>query len=211
MRFRTAALLTVAAAVSVETAVAPAQTDSTRRASSTRRIRISKEASGEVVSRVDTVTIYRSDTVRVSRVDTVAGPSYTRVDTVRIEPPLPPPLRQIGGLYFGLAGGAAIPTGDLDNAQRGGPHFDGVLGWDPMNMPLGLRLDGSFSRFDVISQFESLSSSPTILQLGLDGKLHLPTIMPWPQRMQVYAVGGASWNRFKDLVESGDGAITVGN
>jgi opacity protein-like surface antigen len=183
---------------------------------STKRIPITKESKGEViVTRVDTVLVPRTDTLRMTRVDTVY---VTRVDTVRLEPPapvmpvvaVPDVVRQIGGFYFGLAAGAALPTGDLDNAQRGGFHFDVPFGWDPIGSPLGVRFDGSYSRFDVISQYEALASNPTIMQLGGDLKLRLPVFSPWAHRFQIYGVGGASWNRFKDIVEVGNGLISVG-
>ncbi len=208
MRFRLTTVLIVGAALALDASIASAQ------ARSARRIPISKEGGGEVIMRTDTVTVYRTDTLRLFRTDTVT--SY-RVDTVRVEPvapvaAVPMAIRQIGGLYFGLDAGAALPTGDFDDGQTGGPHFGAQLGWDPIGSPIGARLDGSFSRFDVRSAYEGLSSSPTIWQFGGDLKLRLPALTPWNSRFQVYAVGGASYNRFKDLVEIDDiGLISVGD
>jgi hypothetical protein len=210
MRLRSATVLIVGAALAFDAAIASAQ------ARSARRIPISKEGGGEVVlpPRTDTVTVYRTDTLRLFRTDTVT--SY-RVDTVRVEPvapiaPMPSGIRQIGGLYFGLDAGAAVPTGNFSDGQTGGPHFGAQLGWDPIGSPVGARLDGSFSRFDVRSAYEGLSSSPTIWQFGGDLKLRLPVLSPWMRRFQIYGVGGASYNRFKDLVEIDDiGIPSVGD
>jgi hypothetical protein len=87
-------------------------TTRTRRATSTRRIPIAKEAHGEVattVARVDTVTLYKTDTLRLQgRVDTVTTTNtVTKVDTVVQTVNLTP--RMIGGMYFGLSGGTALP------------------------------------------------------------------------------------------------------
>src|SRR5581483_4594072 len=92
-----------------------AQGDTTRRPTSTQRIPLSKEpVSQPMVSRVDTVTMYRTDTVTQYRTDTV---TVTRVDTVTTSTSagvveMPAMLRQIGGFYIGVDGGAAVPQGD---------------------------------------------------------------------------------------------------
>jgi len=210
-------MFVLAAALSLEATAASAQgtgTDSTRRARSTRRIPVTKEAPGEVVApRVDTVTVYKTDTLRVFRTDTVTN---TRVDTVRIQPPapvvaMPEALRRIGGFYFGLAGGAAMPTGDLDNGQSGSFHLDVPFGWDPVGSALGVRFDAGYSRFDTQSQFETLASSPSIMHFGGDLKLRLPASSNFTHRVELYGLGGASYNRYKDIIEVGHGAISVGD
>ena len=97
MFHRNALLLVAGAAIfALEASAASAQdttrtrqdtTTHTRRARSTRRIPIAKEAHGEVVTptaRVDTVTLYKTDTLRLQgRVDTVTTTNtVTKVDTV---------------------------------------------------------------------------------------------------------------------------------
>ena len=97
------------------TAASAQDTTTTRRTRSERRIPVSKESSGEVAPtptvRVDTVTVYKTDTLQLApRVDTVTN-TVTRTDTVVQNVPMIP--RQIGGLYFGLAGGVNITAGGL--------------------------------------------------------------------------------------------------
>jgi len=216
MKLRHATLFAMAAALSINAATVMAQgSDSTRRVRSTTRIPVTKESPGEVtLPRVDTVMVYRTDTVTVYRTDTL---TVTRVDTLRVEPTPPPVavvpqvLRQIGGFYFGLAGGAALPTGDLDNGQTGSFHIDVPFGFDPIGSPIGVRFDAGYSRFDTQSQFESLASSPAIMHFGGDLKLRLPVLSQYASRFSVYGVGGASYNRFKDIVEVGDGGISIGD
>ena len=63
-------LVGATALLAIGATLASAQDTTRARPRSTRRIPISKEAPGEVTRRVDTVTVYRTDTLRVN----VAGP-----------------------------------------------------------------------------------------------------------------------------------------
>ena len=119
------------------TAAAAQDTTTTRRAKSQRRIPVSKEAGGEVatpVVRVDTVTVYKTDTLRMQgRVDTVTTTNtVTRVDTVVQNVPMV--VRQIGGLYFGLAGGTNLPEGGLRSVNNVGAR----IFWQPNQKSLYL-------------------------------------------------------------------------
>ena len=89
-------------------------------ARSTRRIPVSKEAPGEVAPRVDTVTVYRTDTLRMQgRVDTLRlTNTVTRVDTVVQSVPMI--TRHVGGLYFGLGGGVGLPYGSIRTVNQPG-------------------------------------------------------------------------------------------
>ena len=87
-----------AAMLAVDATAASAQdTTTTRRTTSQRRIPVSKESSGEVaptVARVDTVTMYKTDTLQLpGRTDTVTN-TVTRTDTVVQNVPMI--VRQIG-------------------------------------------------------------------------------------------------------------------
>ena len=89
MRFRytSKTLLGATALVAFGASMAAAQS----RPTSTSRIPISKEAPGEVMVRVDTVTVFKTDTLRLTterlRVDTLTRETI-RIDTVI--PPAPP-------------------------------------------------------------------------------------------------------------------------
>ena len=109
--------------------------DSTRtRPTSTRRIPITKEG-GEVARKVDTVTVYRTDTLRVNVNtpptivhDTVTQTrTVTRVDTVTTT--YYPPVRLPNGLYFGMNGGVNAPNGAIYNPNGAGPTVGAQLGW----------------------------------------------------------------------------------
>src|SRR4051812_43837344 len=105
---------------------------------STRRIPITKEAGGEVAPRVDTVTVYRTDTLRLNgTTDTLRlTNTVTRVDTVMMAPAMRP-VRLPFGLYFGLGGGVMAPNGALYNPNSAGPTAQAQLGWQ--STWLGLR------------------------------------------------------------------------
>ena len=117
MNTRNATMLVVGAAafLAVGAAAASGQdTTKTRRttqkpAASETRIPVTKEAPGEVVPpRVDTVTMYRTDTLTVAgpmRVDTLRT-TITRYDTTRIET-LPGYLVERGGMH---SRGARTPS-----------------------------------------------------------------------------------------------------
>src|SRR5438477_13021617 len=119
--YKSKVLLCAGALLAFGSAVAFGQdTTQTRRPSSTKRIPISKEGTraGEVVSRgrVDTVTVYKTDTLRLEAApvhDTLrVTNTVTRVDTVTVTPPAPP-IRLPNGFHFRLAAGAIAPNGAL--------------------------------------------------------------------------------------------------
>src|SRR5215467_7844035 len=102
------ALLLVAGAAffALDASAASAQDSTTKpRARSERKIPVSKESHGEVAPRVDTVTVFRTDTLRMApRVDTVTVTNtVTRIDTV--VQTVPVITRAVSGFYFGAAGG----------------------------------------------------------------------------------------------------------
>jgi len=119
---RYAVLLVAGAAIfALDASVASAQDTTRARPRSTKRIPITKESPGEVVApRVDTVTVYKTDTLRLEgRVDTVnvtKTETITRVDTV-LKAPIPEILRQIGGFYIGLAAGSSLPAANCTNPR----------------------------------------------------------------------------------------------
>ena len=195
----------------------------TSRVRSTRRIPITKEAGGEVVpmpttvTRVDTVTVYRTDTVRVDniRVDTVTN-TVTRIDTV--VPPAPP-LRFPSGLYFGVAGGAADVGGSLYNPNGMGYSAQAQLGWQGFNNPLGLRLDANYVQPGEDSQFSGAGGDPDILNFSGDVKLALPIfnhLFGMSPRFNLYGIGGATYTMYKNLryrldpgVPGGTGTLNI--
>jgi len=204
-------LVAGAAIFALDASAASAQDTTRTRPRSTTRIPVTKEAPGEVVSRVDSVMVYRTDTLRLpGRVDTVSTTNtITRVDTVSI--PMPQVLRQIGGLYFGLAGGASLPAANFNDSDHPGWRAEAMIGVDPLGSPLGLRLTGAYNRYEPHSYVQTRLGNAQIMTAALDGKLRLVKIQPFEKRVQLYGIAGGTWNRFKDVLENNKGFLSVGD
>jgi len=198
LRYTSNALTGAAAMVALGASVASAQ------ATSTRRIPISKEAPGEV-AHVDTVTIYKTDTLRLTgetvyRTDTVRTTNtVTRVDTVI---PPAPPIRLPGGLYFGVGAGMNLPEGSLYVPNAPGNAFQAQLGWQGARSLLGLRIDGMYSRPGEDSQFSGFQADPDVVNVNGDAKLQLPWfhhLFGRTPSFALYGIGGASYVMYKNL------------
>jgi opacity protein-like surface antigen len=211
---RNALMLVAGAAIFALDASAASAQDTTRtRPTSSRRIPITKEAPGEVARpvtvRVDTQMVYKTDTLRLpGRVDTVVTTNtITRIDTVQA---LPPVLAQIGGVYFGFAGGSSLPAANFNDSDKPGWRVEGMLGVDPIGSPLGLRLSGGYSRYAPHSYVARMLDNAAIMNAALDAKLRLVSISPLNRRIQLYAIGGGTYNRFKDILENYRGTLSIG-
>jgi hypothetical protein len=142
----------------------------TRLASSSRRIPITK---GETAMRTD--TLVRVDTVTVTRVDTVASApihdtvTVRTVDTVQTAAGVvAPPLvvhRYSNGFYFGIGGGATMPTGGIRDAYNTGYNVSVPFGWDSQTGPFGLRFDLTYDQMHARSTFRSGDELPTAVAL----------------------------------------------
>ena len=199
-RSTTKLLFGATAVLAFSATVAFAQdTTGTRRATSTRRIPISKEASGEV-TRVDTVTVYKTDTLNMSRVDTVTVTNtVTRVDTVQAAP-IMRPVRLPVGMWFGVGAGMNLPEGSLYVPNSPGSAYQAQLGWQ--GHALGLRLDGSYSQLGEDSQYAPFQADPDIVNVNGDLKLALPFahhLFGLSPRFSLYALGGGSYVTYKNL------------
>jgi len=203
--FNRNALLLVAGAALVSASSASAQA----RPTSTRRIPVSKEAPGEVVTpRVDTITLYKTDTLRLQgRTDTLRlTNTVTRVDTVVQSVPMA--IRHIGGMYFGVGGGVGLPYGSIRTVNQPGELAQLELGWQGLNNALGFRIDGTVNRF---------ARNPDYVNLGITtGKIERPLMwtgnaglrldlpifnatLGSSVRMKPYLIGGGSLVHYSDL------------
>jgi hypothetical protein len=218
---RYAVLLVAGAAIFALDASAASAQDTTRaRPRSTKRIPITKEASGEVartpavVARVDTVTVYKTDTLRLQgRVDTVnvtKTETITKVDTV-LKPAIPEILRQIGGFYIGLAGGSSLPAANFNDSDHPGWRIEVPVGIDPINSPLGVRFNFGYSRYEPHSYARNFLENAQLMNFDGDLKWRLVKIQPYNKRVQVYGIGGASYNRYKNILENNGGQLSVGD
>jgi opacity protein-like surface antigen len=217
---RYAVLLVAGAAIfALDASVASAQDTTRTRPRSTKRIPITKEASGEVsrtpvVARVDTVTVYKTDTLRLQgRVDTVnvtKTETITRVDTV-LKPAIPEVLRQIGGFYIGLAAGSSMPAANFNDSDHPGWRVEVPVGIDPIGSPLGVRFNFGYSRYEPHSYARTFLENAQIMNVDGDLKLRLVKLQPYNKRVQVYGIGGVSYNRFKNILENNAGVLSVGD
>jgi hypothetical protein len=158
--------------------------------------------------RVDTVYQVRSDTVYRMRTDTV---TVSRIDTVTQQlPPVYPQVR-MGGFYWGLGGGLSAPRQELNTVFEPGFNITGLLGWDPIGSPFGVRFDVAYDQFSERSQFAALGADPSILSAHLDGKLRFPLYgVETGGRAELYAIGGGSYYRYKNLRQAPSGSGPAG-
>lgn len=176
LRISLASVLAIALAFGA-TSTASAQADTTRRTTSEQRVRVTKEATGEVrdsafirdsIARADSIANaerMRADSVarmERMRLDSIARDSAARADSIAraqaaaadtIRTPIQPTMSesygmQRGNWYIGLGGGASIPSGPIDDFYKTGFSVEVPIGWQPQNSPLGLRFDLSYSRFN---------------------------------------------------------------
>jgi hypothetical protein len=206
MKFRFTAKTLLGAATML--AMGATLTTAQVRPTSTRRIPISKDASG-VVAR-DTVTVYKTDTVRVTnqlpgRVDTVRvpGPTNTvyRTDTVTVAP-MAPPIRLPGGLYFGLGGGVSAPNGALYNPNSAGPSAQLQVGWQGAKNVLGIRGDVNYTKPGEDSRYSAFQADPEVLNFSADAKLNVPFLTHMfgaTHRFGIYGIGGYTHTMYKNL------------
>jgi hypothetical protein len=139
------------------------------------------------ITRVDTVTVFRTDTVRT-----------TIRDTVRIEPlPLPVVPLAAGGPYFGLGGGLTFPTGDFGNYNMGW-NATAMFGFDFRGNPFGWRIDGSYDQFAERSNTAAAAADPTLFTVNGDLKFRIP--FGESRRSHLYAIGGVTYGRYKDIL-----------
>jgi hypothetical protein len=207
-----AALLAVDASDSYVQAQTPTDTAAARRRAAARRAAARRAAAARARSeraipttgkeipqtvRVDTVYQVRSDTVFRMRTDTV---TVSRVDTVttQIQPVFP--VVRMGGFYWGLGGGLTAPRQQLNTTFEPGFNITGMLGWDPIGSPFGVRLDVGYDQFSERSEFAGLAADPHIMSANLNGKLRFPLYgVETGGRAELYAVGGGSYYRYKNL------------
>jgi len=207
MRVRsiTTCALGLAAALTVAASTLAAQQDTTklrRAARSDRRIPISKESPGEVVTT-------RVDTVYVTRTDTLTN-TVVRVDTVTVTPPAPVIVPKIKGPFvWGLFAGSTWPWGLIDRVYTNGWHVGGSLGYESQTSPVGFRLDGAVNQLGKEqggwNPTNQGSGTSLMTQLAADLKLKALMFRGW----SFYGVGGGNWNAYKRIALASEN-VTVG-
>lgn len=215
-------LLGATTLLAIGASVALAQDTSKASPRSQQRIPISKDApttrssSGAVERgsssrgtqvRVDTVTVYKTDTLRTTtqlpgKTDTVrVTNTVTKVDTVTLQPP-PRVVQLPGGMYFGLAGGVSAPNGALFNPNGSGPAFQAQVGWQGLNRLIGVRGDVNWARPGEDALYSTYQADPDILNFNADLKLALPWgrhLFGMTPAFTLYGIGGGSYVMYRNL------------
>jgi len=205
MRISARSLAGAVAMITVGASVLLSQDTTRTRPTSTRRIPISKEG-GEVARKIDTVTVYRTDTLRVNvntpptiMHDTVTR-TVTRVDTVTNT--YYPPIRLPYGFYGGLAGGVNAPNGAIFTPNGAGPTIQAQLGWQGAKQVLGIRTDLNWSTLGEDSRFAAPQGDPDIWNWSISAKAQLPWLTHTfgaTHRFTLYGIGGYTHTWFKNL------------
>jgi len=204
-------LLSAATLLTLGSSIAFAQDSTKTKPTSSRRIPISKEAPGDVVSsksKSDTVTVYKTDTLRLTTttppmVDTIRTTSTVVVHDTTVIQPMMKPVHLPGGLYFGIGGGVMAPNGSIYNPNNSGPAVQAQLGWQGAKNPLGLRIDGNWNKPGQDAAYAAYQTSdPTIVNINGDVKLNLPVfnhLLGLSPRFNLYGIGGGSYISYKNL------------
>ena len=205
MRISARSLAGAVAMLTVGASVLFAQDTTRARPTSTRRIPITKEG-GEVARKVDTVTVYRTDTLRVNVTtpptiihDTVTR-TVTRVDTVTNT--YYPPIRLPNGFYAGLAGGVNAPNGAIFTPNGAGPTVQAQFGWQGAKQVLGIRTDLGWSTLGEDSRYAAPQGDPDIWNWSISAKAQLPWLTHTfgaTHRFTLYGIGGYTHTWFKNL------------
>jgi hypothetical protein len=200
---RNAVVLVAGAAIFTLASAASAQDSTRTRPRSQRHIPVTKEAPGEVTTpHVDTVTVYKTDTLRVPpRVDPVTTTNTVTVhdtvtNTIQVRPPL------YSGLYLGFAGGTNLPYGSIRSVNNPAATGQVELGWQKLDRAFGLRADAEFNQFSHAAQYAFLGPKPQVWNVNADVRLDLPifkNFLGGAARFVPYVLGGGSFVAYKDL------------
>jgi hypothetical protein len=147
----------------------------------------------------------------VARADSIARAQQAATTTDTIRTPVTPTMSsetygmRRGGWYMGLAGGAAVPTGAVNDFYKTGFGVELPLGYQPLSSPLGFRVDLGYSRFNgrpagtngLLAQPDDPNIWSATANLTLD-------LVKFGQerRGSLYLVGGGGVFRFTDFYNS---------
>ncbi len=95
------------------------------------------------------------------------------------------------GVHFGIAGGAAFPSGDAGDLYDTGYHGSAMLLFNAPLAPVGLRIEGMYARMDEKSQFVGSGH----VQLG-SGTANI-VLGPRAIAFRPYFIGGGGFYRIK--------------
>ena len=131
--------------------------------------------------------------VAVDTTTTVTTVTTTETSTGTLPEPT---MRMRSGWYLGLAGAAELPQNSLRDFYDTGWGVEGHIGWDPVNSPLGLRVNLGYARLNSKTEFGAGLRDPQIYQAVGDAKLRLP--FGKGLLSGLYAVGGGGVYYFRN-------------
>lgn len=202
-------LMLVAGAVLIagSTSSASAQDTTKAKPHSQVRIPIGKERPAQA----ETLTVTRTDTVQLpGRVDTVTKTvtnTVTRVDTLMT----PIVIHQPGSLYAGLAVGPSFAAPLFSESDYPGWRVEVPFGIDPVGSPFGVRFNLGYSRYKPYGYLSNTLSDATVMNADADLKLRILSATPFNTRVQVYGIGGLTYDRFQNILERDKGVYYIGN
>jgi len=152
------------------------------------------------------------------RLDSIARDSAARADSIArataatdtIRSPVTPTMTsqsfrmRRGSWYVGLGGGAAVPTGTVNDFYKTGFGVTVPIGWQPIGSPLGLRVDLGYARLNGRSPGNAgltfQPDDPNIWSATANLTLDL---IRWGEsrRGSLYLVGGGGVYRFSKFFD----------
>jgi opacity protein-like surface antigen len=87
----------------------------------------------------------------------------------------------------GVSGGLAVPTGDFGDLSSSGYNISAHVGFQPATLPVGVRIEGMYNRFDVK---DDLGGEGHTNILALTGNAVLAARPATEGSVRPYAIGG---------------------
>ena len=177
-----------------------------KKTTSTQRIPITKDNSGEVQQPAAPPPTVNQDSIAAAeraRQDSIAAAEMARQDSIARADSIAAAerariswMRKHGGWYFGVGGGVSIPTGSMTNAGlNSGGYTTGwnvmvPIGYDFNKSILGFRLDGTYDQLHG-RNFNNLEGQNLhAWSVNLDARLRAPLGRSFSR---FYLLGGATY------------------
>jgi hypothetical protein len=109
-------------------------------------------------------------------------------------------------MYFNIAAGASVPTGTFNDAFKTGFNATASLGWNPPNLPFGLRIDGGYDRLRGRTVGVITYDDANIWSGLAEATLGIPLTVA---RLSPYVVGGGGVYHFSNYNVGGSGNSTT--
>jgi hypothetical protein len=118
---------------------------------------------------------------------------------------------------FGVSAGVSFPTGDISStdlnaAVAGGAqtgfNVNGIIGYEPVNMPFGLRGELMYDRFAIDKNYaQGASANYSVLGGNVNAILNLGALGT-ASSVQPYLIGGIGYSQLKASNTSGGASVS---